>query len=330
MGDRYDQERERHESSNRSEWGNRPNTREDMREGRNWSEGNREDWRDRREWDQGRDYGGRHEGWRSNESQTGSERGSWEGRSRQNEGRWSSDEGRSGYGYEPRRGESRWEESNRGNEWRSGNSERGNEGRWGEQTHVSRQGGNWGDTRGQSNYEGRGWNPGRDLSYREPMTGTHRGEWSSGHGVGMSLGSAEHTEYSPMYARSGSYYGGQGEFGGGLGQYGERGRHAGRGPKGYKRSDERIKEDVCERLTQDPNVDASEIDVQVKEGEVTLTGSVDSRDQKRRAEDAIENLSGVREVNNQLRVQSGQMAGASRGANAEAGTTTTGQQTTKK
>jgi hypothetical protein len=73
--------------------------------------------------------------------------------------------------------------------------------------------------------------------------------------------------------------------------------------KGYTRSDERIREDVCDMLAGSPMVDASESEVQVKGGDVTLTGSVNSREEKRLAEDLIENISGVKEVNNQLRVQ---------------------------
>jgi osmotically-inducible protein OsmY len=76
----------------------------------------------------------------------------------------------------------------------------------------------------------------------------------------------------------------------------------GRGPLGYRRSDERIREDACESLTQDDRVDASNIEVRVKDCEVTLSGSVNSRDEKRRAEDLIERLSGVKDVNNSLRV----------------------------
>jgi osmotically-inducible protein OsmY len=76
----------------------------------------------------------------------------------------------------------------------------------------------------------------------------------------------------------------------------------GRGPRGYRRSDERIREDVCDVLTDDANVDATEIEVTVKEGEVTLTGSVASRDQKRRAESLAERVSGVRDVHNSVRV----------------------------
>jgi osmotically-inducible protein OsmY len=79
--------------------------------------------------------------------------------------------------------------------------------------------------------------------------------------------------------------------------------HRGRGPKGYTRSDERIREDVNDRLTDDAYVDASEIEVAVSGCEVTLTGTVDSREAKRRAEDCAESVSGVRHVQNNLRVQ---------------------------
>ena len=81
-----------------------------------------------------------------------------------------------------------------------------------------------------------------------------------------------------------------------------RGPHAGRGPKGYRRKDERISEDICEALTRHPRIDASEIDVRVENCEVTLTGTVDSREAKRMAEDVAEECSGVDNVINQLRV----------------------------
>ena len=78
--------------------------------------------------------------------------------------------------------------------------------------------------------------------------------------------------------------------------------YVGRGPKGYKRSDDRIRDEICDRMTEDPMLDASEIEVDVIDGEVTLSGSVMSRDQKRRAEDVAERISGVKDVTNQLRV----------------------------
>jgi osmotically-inducible protein OsmY len=82
-------------------------------------------------------------------------------------------------------------------------------------------------------------------------------------------------------------------------------RHQGRGPKGYTRSDDRIREDVSDRLTDDPYVDASDIEIAVASAEVTLTGSVDSRNARRRAEDIAERVSGVTHVQNNLRVSSG-------------------------
>jgi hypothetical protein len=80
------------------------------------------------------------------------------------------------------------------------------------------------------------------------------------------------------------------------------GMFAGRGPRNYQRSDDRVREDVNERLTADPRIDASDIDVRVQNGEVTLSGSVDDRRTRRLAEEIIEDLPGVRDVRNDLRV----------------------------
>ena len=82
-------------------------------------------------------------------------------------------------------------------------------------------------------------------------------------------------------------------------------RHEGRGPKGYRRSDERIREDVSDRLTDDPFIDASDIEIEVSNAEVTLSGTVDSRVARRRAEDIAERCSGISHVQNNLRVSSG-------------------------
>ncbi len=77
---------------------------------------------------------------------------------------------------------------------------------------------------------------------------------------------------------------------------------AGKGPKGWKRTDERIHEDVCQILEHDHLVDATEIEVTVKDGIVTLSGHTETRPVKRRAEDLIESVSGVRDVRNELAV----------------------------
>ena len=103
-----------------------------------------------------------------------------------------------------------------------------------------------------------------------------------------------------------SYYGAGygGGYGGGIG-YGQqpRGRYAGRGPRNYQRPDDRIRDDINEQLTRHPDIDASEIEVQVRAGEVTLSGTVESREMKRMAEDVADNVFGVKDVHNQIRMQ---------------------------
>ena len=98
--------------------------------------------------------------------------------------------------------------------------------------------------------------------------------------------------------------------------------HRGRGPKGYTRSDERIKEDANDHLTHDPSVDASHITVSVESGEVTLSGTVNSRFAKRRAEDCVDRVSGVKHVQNNLRVQdrmSGNQSGTGHSSSGQSG-----------
>ena len=81
------------------------------------------------------------------------------------------------------------------------------------------------------------------------------------------------------------------------------GPYVGYGPRGYHRTDERIHEDVCERLTEHGDLDATDIEVGVTAGEVMLSGTVATRAQKRLAEDIVDGVTGVAEVHNRLRVQ---------------------------
>lgn len=76
----------------------------------------------------------------------------------------------------------------------------------------------------------------------------------------------------------------------------------GRGPKNWLRSDTRIHDEACELLARHSDIDATDIEVVVKNGEVILTGMVDDRRTKRHAEDVVEQLPGVKDVQNQLRV----------------------------
>lgn len=93
----------------------------------------------------------------------------------------------------------------------------------------------------------------------------------------------------------------------------------GRGPKGYQRTDERLKELICETLMEDPDIDASEVSIEVSGGVVTLTGTVEDRRTKYQIEEATEYVSGVKDINNQLRVQSGWLSrSGSQGQSSEA------------
>ncbi len=81
------------------------------------------------------------------------------------------------------------------------------------------------------------------------------------------------------------------------------GEHRGRGPKGYSRSDDRIRDDVSDLLTDNARLDASDIEVNVAAAEVTLTGTVYRREDKRLAEDLADSVSGVKHVQNNLRLK---------------------------
>jgi hypothetical protein len=133
-------------------------------------------------------------------------------------------------------------------------------------------------------------------------------QWSSPRYVFYG-GEGYHREFMEPYASRFDPEGGEG----GLGwqvvrEPMRRGRFAGRGPKGYVRPDERIWEEVNERLEEDGEIDATEVSVQVVNGEVTLAGTVDGRRVKRLAEDLAESVRGVRDVHNRLRVEAREAA----------------------
>jgi osmotically-inducible protein OsmY len=107
----------------------------------------------------------------------------------------------------------------------------------------------------------------------------------------------------------------------------ERGPHWGKGPKGYKRNDERTREDVCDAIAFQGHIDASDVEVKVESGVVTLSGTVALREHKRALERLVERCRGVHEVRNELRLvreapppttTSGSSMGNPRGRNARA------------
>ncbi|WP_354684371.1 BON domain-containing protein [Cupriavidus necator] len=134
-------------------------------------------------------------------------------------------------------------------------------------------------------------------------------------------------EWSRRRSMSGGGYGGwrevpRGEYGGGYGgEYGhEYGREYGRyappewdrpeagwqrrpGPKNYRRDDDRLHDEVCNRLAHEQALDVSEVSVRVQDGVVTLEGSVTDRRDKYEIEEMAERVFGVQDVINHIRVQ---------------------------
>lgn len=169
-----------------------------------------------------------------------------------------------------------------------------------DQDRYGRTGGYFSNT-GRGNY-GRNYESSRFNEDREsdssPSYGSSRGDYSS-------------QNYSDRDYRGSQSYSGRGdhlqESNYGYGQNSRGGSRSssfeGRGPKSYTRSDDRIKEDICDMLTRHPEIDANDIEVEVKSGEVTLSGAVSERRMKHMAEDLVERISAVKEVINNIRVQ---------------------------
>ena len=81
------------------------------------------------------------------------------------------------------------------------------------------------------------------------------------------------------------------------------GPHTGQGPRGLEGSDEKIHEEVCDRLTRHGWIDASNIEVSVEDNQVWLRGTVRDRRMKRMAEDTAETVAGVVDVHNRLTIE---------------------------
>lgn len=85
--------------------------------------------------------------------------------------------------------------------------------------------------------------------------------------------------------------------------YAGTGSMAGKGPEGDGQPDDRIRDNVRHRLAEDPELDGISVEVAVENGEVTLSGTVDTRAARRRAEELIRSVSGIRHLQNGLRVR---------------------------
>lgn len=92
------------------------------------------------------------------------------------------------------------------------------------------------------------------------------------------------------------------------------GRRLGRPPKNFTRTDERIREDVCERLIREERIDASDVEVNVRGGIVVFDGTVPDRFMKYALEYEAEACPGVRDVENRVGVRNRESRQAGCGA----------------
>jgi hypothetical protein len=198
---------------------------------------------------------------------------------------------------------------------------------WGQEDRYSRgewEGGPYGGRYGTDESYFRGGYTGGSY-YREPgysYPGGYAGDYAResgpfGYGGGY-FGREPYDRYDrerfdrENFGWYGGGYGGaygRGPYAGGWGREAGREGYFGRGPRGYRRSDERIREDINDRLTWHPEIDASDIEVRVENGEVTLTGVVEDRHSKRLAANIADDVFGVEDVHNELKVRHGFLAG---------------------
>jgi len=231
-------------------------------------------------------------------------------------------------------GQAGWSDDDRlesGRPWAGGNWSQGGYG-----PNASLDGGHgssrstgFGSASRQGSWQGVGgneWHPGYDSErnrggYGPSYAGNYGGSYGPGYSSqgGPGIGQDLSPEFGGGQGRPGQFsqqgssgYGYQGI--GGSPSIGTRGQ----GPKGYKRSDDRIREDLSDRLMQ-VNVDAGDVSIQVRDGEVTLEGTVNDRSTKRRIEDLAEGVLGASQVNNHLRVQSSSASSRGRERDEESG-----------
>jgi osmotically-inducible protein OsmY len=69
-----------------------------------------------------------------------------------------------------------------------------------------------------------------------------------------------------------------------------------------KVSDDRIYDQVRQKLANDPDVKGGGFDVTVKDGEVTLKGTVNDKNAREKAEKLTKKVKGVTKVDNQLKI----------------------------
>jgi len=240
-------------------------------ENRRWTEGDQPSWQSRDQgFGQSRDQGfgqSRDQGsWQSRDQYSG--QGRDQGRDRQQDWRnqderWRSQESRSGFDDQRRQGSGDW------------------------QARYYPSSGTYG---GSSSY-----NPSYQgsSSYRGERTDRdYRGSYDDSPAI-----------YHESRPGSRPYQQASGQAGQDRYRYEEQIRRGGRPPRTYKRSDERVHDEICELVARESDIDAGEVDVRVENGEVTFTGTVEDRRSKRELEDIAERVFGVVDIHNNLKVR---------------------------
>lgn len=78
---------------------------------------------------------------------------------------------------------------------------------------------------------------------------------------------------------------------------------SGVGPKGFSVSDDTIREEVCHKLWEHDGIDASELEVEVKEGKVIVTGSLPEREMRDLVEDVCDDFVSKEKIQLQINVR---------------------------
>ncbi len=187
----------------------------------------------------------------------------------------------------------------------------GAEGEWEDRhEHQGGSGGSQGDAR-HSQGGSIGAMGGYTGGYRGEQGSRQHGRQAGGEGY-YSSASRQHFGMGGSYEGSyrqrdekghrGEQYAGDIRTGWSRRDFGSRGGRRNRGPKNYTRSDERIREDICDQLMNGDD-DVSDVEVKVEGGEVTLSGTVERRDIKYRIEELADEIGGVKDVRNEIRVK---------------------------
>jgi hypothetical protein len=75
------------------------------------------------------------------------------------------------------------------------------------------------------------------------------------------------------------------------------------GPKDYQRSDERMREDICDALMRSGHLDSSDVTVEITAAKAVLDGTVPERWMKHAIEDLADACPGIQDIENRIRVK---------------------------